>query len=228
MARETARPRRSSAAPPAASKTRGSLPKAAAANADSQPQGGVVAETSEVLSTIGGSIRRLRSQRGMTLQALATATGLSSSMLSLLERGKAGPSIGTLVVIASALDTQMVELLGGVDRGDDLPVSRLAQQPIYATAEGVQRRILKNDAMNGVEIAINEYNPGTASAPRPVAHQGFEFGVVLEGGLEITLNDRTYVLAEGDLVSYRSTDPHRIANPGRRRARALWVNLKQR
>ena len=217
MARQTARPKpvRAAASHPAPD------------IAPDDPPSRVVAETNEVLAVIGGSIRRLRARKGMTLQALATATGLSASMLSLLERGKTGPSIGTLVVIASALDTQMTELLGA-ERAEEQPVSRRAAQPIYATAAGVQRRILKTDPGNGVEIAVNEYDSGTASAPQPVAHQGVEFGVVLEGSLEITLNERIYQLDEGDLVSYRSTDPHRIANPGRRRARALWVNLKPR
>ncbi|MDB5315973.1 MAG: hypothetical protein JWO26_1632 [Rhodospirillales bacterium] len=222
MARESTRPR------PSPHRASARADRSNAASPERQSPSDVLAETTEVLSTIGSSIRRLRLQRGMTLQMLATATGLSSSMLSLLERGKAGPSIGTLVVIASALDTQMAELLGAADRGDDQPVTRRAAQQSYATAEGVQRRIMKNDTVNGIEIAINEYNPGTASAPRPVAHQGFEFGIVLEGALEITLNERTYELSEGDIVSYRSTDPHRIANPGGRKARALWVNLKPR
>ena len=191
------------------------------------PAGRIIAETNEVLAVIGGSIRRLRAQKRMTLQALATATGLSASMLSLLERGKTGPSIGTLVVIASALGTSMTELLGN-ERPEDHAISRRGTQAIYATAAGVQRRVLKNDPANQVEIAINEYEPGTSSAMQPITHDGFEFGVVLEGALDVTLNDRIYRLDEGDLVSYRSTDPHRIANPGNRRARALWVNLKQR
>ncbi len=217
MARQTARSK------PAASTVAEPTP----VNQPNESLSRIVAETNEVLAVIGSGIRRLRAQRGMTLQALATATGLSASMLSLLERGKTGPSIGTLVVIASALDTPMAELLGA-ERAEDQPVSRRAGQPIYATAAGVQRRILKNDPANGVEIAVNEYESGTSSAAQPVAHQGFEFGVVLEGSLEVSLNNRIYHLDEGDLVSYRSTDPHRIANPGRRRARALWVNFKQR
>jgi transcriptional regulator with XRE-family HTH domain len=192
---------------------------------DGPPQ--ILAETNEVLLTIGGNIRRLRMQRGLTLQALATATRLSSSMLSLLERGKTGPSIGTLVAIASALDSQMLDLLGG-PRDEDRPVSRRDKQLVYSTAQGVQRRVLKNDALNEVEIAINEYEPGTASAAQPVAHKGYEFGIVLEGELQITLNEQAYVLAPGDLISYRSTDPHRIANPTKRRAKALWVNMRGR
>ncbi|WP_431281498.1 helix-turn-helix domain-containing protein [Humitalea sp. 24SJ18S-53] len=185
------------------------------------------AETNELLMTIGARLRALRIERGLTLHALAEQTGLSSSMLSLLERGKTGPSIGTLVVIGSALGTQMSDLLGQPIAAPPEPVSRFASQPVYATADGVRRRILKSDATHGIEIAMNEYSPGTANAPRPVAHDGYEFGIALEGNLEITLGGQVYTLGEGDLVAYRSTDPHRIANPGKRRARALWVNLKQ-
>src|SRR5271165_1488673 len=72
-----------------------------------------IEETADVLATIGRNIRRLRNERGLTLQALADQTQLSASMLSLLERGKTGPSIGTLVVIASALGAQMSDLIDG-------------------------------------------------------------------------------------------------------------------
>jgi len=185
------------------------------------------AETNDLIAAIGARVRQLRLEQGLTLQALSQRTGLSSSMLSLLERGKTGPSIGTLVVIASALETPMAALLGQAEAAAPQPVSRFADQPVYATADGVRRRILKSDPVHGIEIAINEYSPGTANAPRAVAHEGYEFGIALEGGLEITLGGQVYVLAEGDLVAYRSTDPHRIANPGRTRARALWVNLRQ-
>jgi transcriptional regulator with XRE-family HTH domain len=187
----------------------------------------VVSETGEVLTKIGANVRRMRFERGMTLQALAQASGLSSSMLSLLERGKTGPSISTLVVLASALDVQMMTLLGG-PQGAEEPVSRRDAQPSYVTAEGVRRRVVRADLANGVEIAINEYKPGTASGPQPTSHQGVEFGLVLDGVLEISLNDRVYTLTEGDLISYRSTDPHRISNEARRSARALWINFKPR
>ena len=70
------------------------------------------------------------------------------------------------------------------------------------TAAGVTRRILRDDRARGVEIAINTYKPGTASAPEPVAHDGCEFGVVLDGTLEVTVGGRTHKLQKGDLISY--------------------------
>jgi transcriptional regulator with XRE-family HTH domain len=184
-------------------------------------------ETADVLATIGRNIRQLRSEKGLTLQVLAERTRLSPSMLSLLERGKTGPSIGTLVVIASALGAQTSDLLAG-DRGaaDDI-VSRVTDQRVYETAAGVTRRILKQDRARGVEIAINIYKPGTASAPEPVSHEGCEYGVVLDGTLDVTVNGRSHTLQQGDLVSYDSTKPHRFANSGAAPARTLWVNLKR-
>jgi len=185
-----------------------------------------IIETADVLATIGRNIRRLRSEQGLTLQVLAKRTRLSPSMLSLLERGKTGPSIGTLVVIASALGAQMSDLLEGDGGADDDVVSRVADQRVYETAAGVTRRILKHDRVRGVEVAMNIYKPGTASAPEPVSHEGCEFGVVLEGTLEVTVNGRRHILQKGDLISYDSTQPHRFANAGAAPARTLWVNLK--
>ncbi|MBV9630158.1 MAG: helix-turn-helix transcriptional regulator, partial [Xanthobacteraceae bacterium] len=65
-------------------------------------------------------------------------------MLSLLERGKTGPSIGTLVVIASALGAQMSDLIDGERATADDMVSRFADQPVVETAAGVTRRILRH------------------------------------------------------------------------------------
>ncbi len=184
-------------------------------------------EAADVLATIGRNIRTLRTEHGMTLQALALRTGLSTSMLSLLERGRTGPSIGTLVGIAAALGTQMSDLLDERTAREEGMVSRVAAQRVYKTEEGVSRRILRHDRLHGLEIALNEFEPGTATVPRPRSHEGYEYGVVLEGGLEVTVNGRTQSLRPGDLISYSSAQSHRIANRGKGRARALWVNLRR-
>jgi transcriptional regulator with XRE-family HTH domain len=186
----------------------------------------VAEETAELLAVIGANIRALRLEQGLTLHNLGERTGLSPSMLSLLERGKTGPSIGTLVVIASALGVQMSDLLAS--RAEEVEVvSRAAGQPVYQVAEGVSRRILRNDRMHGIEIALSEYQPGTASVPEQAGREGFEYGFTLAGVLEVTLGDRTHRLQEGDLIAYPSPHPHRVANPGSEAARAIWFNLKR-
>lgn len=182
--------------------------------------------TAGLLETIGRNIRARRVARGLTLKALADRTALSPSMLSLLERGRTAPSIGTMVVIASALDVEMGELMDGKAAAENGPVTRAAEQPEFVTPEGASRRVLKRDRARGIEIALNVYPPGAASAAEPKGHQGFEFGVAIEGRIEVTIEGRTYALEAGDVISYPSSAPHRIANPGKRKARALWLNLR--
>lgn len=183
--------------------------------------------TEDAIALIGTRIRDVRTLKGMPLRALADQTGLSMSMLSLVERGKASPSIGTLIAICSALDVHMADLLAPVSLVRQSPVSRAEDQPVVQTRAGVERRILRDDRANGVEIAINQYAPDTGSAPTPIHHEGFEYGIVLEGQLTVELDGTVHTLKPGDLISYESARNHRIRNDGPRKARALWVNLRR-
>ena len=188
--------------------------------------GGLGDTVDDAIALIGGRIRNLRKMRSMSLRALAESTGISMSMLSLVERGKASPSIGTLMAICSALEVHMGDLLAPALVKVE-PVSRVAEQSVFRTKEGVQRRILRDDRLNGVEIAINEYAARTGSAPVPVHHEGHEYGIVLDGELTVELDGNTHKLKGGDLISYDSARGHRIWNYTGRRARALWINLRR-
>jgi transcriptional regulator with XRE-family HTH domain len=179
----------------------------------------------DALAAIGARIREFRGRQRLTLQALGEKTGLSPSMLSLVERGKTSPSIGTLIVICSALNIHMTDLLAKEERSAAFPVSRAAEQLVVTTAEGVLRRVLGDDRIRGLEVAINEYRPNTGSAAPQHHHPGFEYGVGLAGELTVELDGTQVILRPGDLVSYDSSRSHRVWNYGRKKARALWINL---
>jgi transcriptional regulator with XRE-family HTH domain len=184
-------------------------------------------EMDYTLATIGARIRQFRTQKGLTLQALGRITGLSPSMLSLVERGKTSPSIGTLIVVCSALEVHMSDLVADEDRTARDPVCRVGEQPVFQTSAGVLRRVLRDDRVRGVEVAINEYAADTGNDRTPVHHAGFEYGVVLEGELTVEVDGFRHVLHPGDLISYESSRDHRIWNYGSTRARALWINLER-
>ena len=187
-----------------------------------------VVSTEEHLAELGGRIRALRAEQGLTLQVVAERTGLSSSMVSMVERGRTSPSIGTLIAIASALGVHMADLFElDVDGPRDV-VQRAADQQIVETANGVLRRLVQVDPRRGLELVVNEYAPGTASAVQVTHHAGYEYGYVLEGVLTIELQDAAHHLEPGDSIAFESTRPHRIVNRGSGRARAVWVNLSPR
>lgn len=181
----------------------------------------------ETIRLIGKRIRARRKQMGLTLNSLSERTGVSVSMLSMLERGLAGGSIGTLVAVSSVLGVQMRDLFETGDDGVTSPVTRLVDQTVVEMVEGVHRRISHDAREHGLEIVVNEYAPGTSSNDKPSHHEGVEYGVVIEGSLVVELGDRRFELQVGDAIHYESTVPHRIANVDGDVARAVWVNLRK-
>jgi transcriptional regulator with XRE-family HTH domain len=181
--------------------------------------------TANTLAAIGFRIRELRQLRGLTLQELANVSGLSTSMLSLVERGRASPSIGSLIVIASALGVTMSDLLVNGADSEEKIVVRASEARKVETAQHVVRRLLREDRSRGVSVAVNEYAPHTGSAEHPISHDGFEYGFVLQGVLTVEVDGTKHVLRQGDLIAYSSRRKHKIWNHGKTNVRTLWFNL---
>ncbi|MDA2988609.1 MAG: cupin domain-containing protein [Actinomycetota bacterium] len=181
----------------------------------------------DAVSAIGARIRRLRLERNLTLQMMSERTGLSASMLSMVERGRTSPSIGSLVAVASALEVRMTEFFDGWADESISPVRRADVQPTVETSAGVLRRVAHNDRHRGVEVSVNEYGPGTTSSSVPTHHEGTEYGLVIDGILTVEVGGVAHVLGPGDAIWYQSSDPHRISNPGTSRTTTVWINLSR-
>jgi transcriptional regulator with XRE-family HTH domain len=178
-----------------------------------------------MVRAVGASVRTARKRRGLTLQELADRTGVSMSMLSMLERGVASPSIGTLVSVSSALGLHMSQLFQDASALPTSPVRRLPDQVVVQAAEGVSRRLVHTDLDNDLEMVVNEYEPDTSSSRTPVHHEGMEFGLVISGQLTVQLDEVDYLLAAGDGIAYASTTPHVLSNRGTTKAKAVWINV---
>jgi quercetin dioxygenase-like cupin family protein len=76
-----------------------------------------------------------------------------------------------------------------------------------------------------IEYLYAIYSIGGESSPGDalVRHNGREFGVVLEGRLNVTVGFDEHVLDAGDSISFDSTTPHRLHNEGSDPAHAIWV-----
>jgi transcriptional regulator with XRE-family HTH domain len=192
--------------------------------ADEPVESGQIRDVS--LVSLGRRIRHLRQERRMTLQDLAEATGLSSSMISLVERGRTSPSIGSLVVIASGVRVPIADLFVEIDQGREDYVVRLEDQSVVSPWPGVARRTARIDRLRRVEISVNEWEPNGDTEPQPAHHAGYEYGLLIEGELTVEVEGVIHVLKPGDLISYPSTVLHSLRNAGSGVARAVWVNLE--
>jgi len=77
-----------------------------------------------------------------------------------------------------------------------------------------------------LDIFLIEFAPGGKSGDEDYVHEGEEAGLVLEGGLELFVDGRRYVLGAGDSFRFESRRPHRFANAGQQLTKAIWVNFR--
>ncbi len=181
---------------------------------------------------IGERLRGRRQEVGLSLRDLATRLGVSPSLISQIERGRANPSVSTLYALVSELDISLDDLLFNDRRGDRAsgggppsgPIQRANERTRIRLASGVIWERLTTRAEPGTEFLYVIYEVGGASSPEDAyqRHSGHEWGYVLSGSLRVTIGFNQYVLQPGDAVSLDSTTPHRLVNDGDTPVHAIW------
>lgn len=176
---------------------------------------------------IGARVHTLRTSRGQSLEGLAQKSGVSRSMLSLIERGETSATATVLEKVAAGLDVSLASLFEKPNPGPADPVSRRADQAQWRDpASGYVRRNVSPDGV-GSPIKIVE-----VTFP-PNAHVAYETGArdftvhqqvwVLDGAIEVTVGDETHVLKAGDCVAYRLDRPTGFHNRTTKNARYVVV-----
>lgn len=184
------------------------------------PSGGA-RDTHEI---VGARMRDLRKAKGMTLQQLAEATGLSIGYLSQLEREQAVPSIRALNTISGALGVNISWFFPDAERGttpESAVIVRAARRSALRFESGIRDELLCPTLGGNLEMLLCTFEPG-ASSGEPYAHNGEEAGYVSEGQLELRLDDEIYLLNAGDSFHFDCTRPHGYRNPSDQRTVVVW------
>jgi transcriptional regulator with XRE-family HTH domain len=179
---------------------------------------------------IAARVRELRAARGYSLDELATRSGVSRSMLSLIERGESSPTAVVLDRVASGLGVMLPSLFDGTDGVREVPKGPLARredQPEWEDpGSGYRRRIVSPTGMSEpVQIIEVEFPAG-----QRVAFENGARGVrvyqqiwMLEGTMEVTFGGERHRLRTGDCLATHLDRPIVFHNPTRRRARYAVV-----
>ncbi len=191
-------------------------------------------ETKDRIHRLGDDLRSLRKARGLTLQALAEKSGKSIGFLSKIERGLARPSITALQDIAEAMNVPIGWFFqtDGPAPADERPYIVRANRRRRLTYSGVastdymgfEDHLLSASLDGRLAMGISRYEPGGTAGDDLYNHQGEEAGLVLEGQIELTLDQSVFVLAPGDSFSFPASIPHTYRNPGESPAVVVWAN----
>lgn len=172
---------------------------------------------SQLGERIAGRVLDLRRAGGLSLDALARRSGVSRSMISLVERGEASPTAVVLERLATALGVPLASLFDDPAPSPD-PVARAADQPVWRDPHsGYERRNVSPAGVRSpVRVVEVSFPPGARVAyetgPRePVVHQQVW---VLSGGVDVTVGQVTHTLAAGDCLAFVLDEPVAFANVG--------------
>ncbi len=169
---------------------------------------------------IGLRLRRLRTQRKLSLAEVAGAAGISVGFLSALERSQMTASVGTLRRLARYYKTNILDFFDATELNTRLV--RAPKRKVLEAGPGVRMELLAwgNKVM---EPHLFRIAPKAGSG-ESYSHEGEEFIFVLRGELKIALDGEEYHLKRGDSFYFESATPHHWKNPGRGETWLLWVN----
>lgn len=183
-------------------------------------------------NNIGKRIRVLRKEKGLTLAQLAKLCGCSPSLLSQIETNVINPSLNTIHTIADAFGVPLVNVVSEV-KDTEIPSD---YKLIWSISDPDNRKVmtLKNGNVHfellsrGIsvpyEFVLCIYPPGACSGESLAAHPGEESGYLLEGELDVQIEEEIIHMTSGQTITILSTVPHRLINRGDKQAVAIWVN----
>lgn len=191
---------------------------------------------STIDTRIAANLGALRAQRGLSLEALAQASGVSRSALSLIERGQSSPTAVVLDKIAVGLGVTLSDLVGapagaGPAAAAATPLARQAEQAVWTDpGSGYVRRALSPvDFPSPIQLVEVHFPAGARVAfetgPRNTrVHQQVW---VLDGAMDLTVGDTTWQLHGGDCLAMALDQPIVFYNPTDRTTRYAVVLVSE-
>ena len=179
-------------------------------------------------AAVGPRVRALREAMGLSLRELALRCGVSSAMLSQVERGETSPTLQVATRIAAGLELRLSQLLR-LDESDSVTIVRANERRVGGNARRGHRAEVLTPPIPGqrAELSLHTLAPGavTGGSQDPPMHEpgSRESALIQDGELVLLCDGRPYELAAGDCVTFDADLPHHFENHGPGEARLLAV-----
>jgi transcriptional regulator with XRE-family HTH domain len=186
-------------------------------------------ESAVLNQRIAERVRELRLEGGHSLDALAGKSGVSRSMISLIERAESSPTAVVLERLAVGLGVTLASLFDPPAATEQVPAGPLARRKAQLEwrdpASGYVRRNVSPPLAQPMKIVEVHFPPGARIAFENGAHeQRVQQQVwLLEGAIDITVGAERHRLHEGDCLAMQLDQPTMFHNPTRKPARYAVV-----
>ncbi len=176
---------------------------------------------------VGSNLRKLRKAKGLSLQRLAEASGVSVGMISQVERGLANPSMRLLTSLRRALNISMQELFGEDPVAEPTTtdphfVRRRQNRPMIDLGT-LHKELLTPTDQHHLQIMILRLEPGGESGGKALSYPAEKGGLVLSGKVVLSVDGEAAELVQGDSFVFDSVSPHFLRNTSDEPAEVLWI-----
>ncbi|RSR99578.1 XRE family transcriptional regulator [Streptomyces sp. WAC04189] len=174
-----------------------------------------MADLDLLTQSLARNVRRWRTERGFTLDALAARAGVSRGMLIQIEQARTNPSLGTVVKIGDALGVSITTLLDW-EQGPTVRVVP-AEQAVrlwHTDAGSFSRLLAGREAPGPLEMWQWRLMPGESSPSDPHPTGTVELVHVTVGELTLTVDGVAHRVPAGASASFESDTPHTYGNEG--------------
>jgi transcriptional regulator with XRE-family HTH domain len=185
------------------------------------PRAAPLAASTEV-PRIGARVRALRRERGLTIEQIAAATGLTKGFISQLERDRTQPSLSSIARICDALGVRLSHVF---ERDPAPALVRHTERPEIDTYFPTHNYLLSGRDERRFQAIESVVAPLAGAGDELYSLPGeIEFVYVLAGTLELRVGDEVHELAAGDAITYELSKPHTWRNPSSTdELRVLWI-----
>ena len=175
------------------------------------------------MESLGTKLRSLRKLQGLSLRRLAERVGCTPSYLSMVENDRIDPSVSRLKRIVDSLGKTIVDLFGEPEQGDIVLRKEKRPRASFPGSKLLIEILVLQSPDKKMDARLATVSPGGGSEGDYV-HPGEEFGLVLKGTMELTVDATSYQLNEGDCFYFNSTRNHRFRNNSDQDTQVVWVN----
>jgi len=167
-----------------------------------------------------------RKKSNMTIREFADYSGISTSLISQIERNQANPSLSVLELISKALNVPLYTLFINEIDTDKLISRKENRKNIYRENPAhIVYDVLTPDFMKThIEVLMMDINGNSKTTESHYSHSAKEeLAVVMSGEINVELNKKIYHLKEGDVVRIPPNIKHRFINSSEYKASVLFI-----
>ena len=173
---------------------------------------------------IGENLKRLRTERHLSLGQLADLCDISKVMLSQIEKGDTNPTINTLWKVANGLKVPYTALLE--QQAHDTTVLKKSNIPMQ-NGENDHYRIFcyyENTPQRNFELFQIELDAGYENVSIGHSEKSLEYIMVISGELTLSVNEQIYVLSQDDAINFMASVQHTYRSSGTQTLKAIIIN----